>query len=204
MALTFLLVKFPTPVNLPDPGIEPASLTLQADSLPSEPPVSQFRLVWRFLVTVESSSAFLVGNVGLCSCVSHQGAQDFGLTWYWRCELWWLRRRGCLPSSSVLLFPSEYNKGSYFAATRVCCSSNFHPLLLAPIDDSSWHCCEVSRLHYLLTFCWDFHIYIQEDYCRQFSFPIMFLSGFRIRVIPASKKWVGKYSLLFYFLKDFV
>ena len=31
-------VAFPSPGNLPDPGIEPRSPTLQADSLPSEPP----------------------------------------------------------------------------------------------------------------------------------------------------------------------
>ena len=29
---------FPPPGYLPDPGIEPGSPTLQADSLPSEPP----------------------------------------------------------------------------------------------------------------------------------------------------------------------
>ena len=29
---------FPSPGDLPDPGIEPASPTLQADALPSEPP----------------------------------------------------------------------------------------------------------------------------------------------------------------------
>ena len=31
-------VPFPSPGDLPDPGIEPRSPTLQADSLPSEPP----------------------------------------------------------------------------------------------------------------------------------------------------------------------
>ena len=31
-------LPFPSPGDLPDPGIEPGSLTLQADSLPSEPP----------------------------------------------------------------------------------------------------------------------------------------------------------------------
>ena len=31
-------LPFPSPGNLPDPGIEPASLTLQADSLLFEPP----------------------------------------------------------------------------------------------------------------------------------------------------------------------
>ena len=31
-------LPFPFPGNLPDPGIEPRSPTLQADALPSEPP----------------------------------------------------------------------------------------------------------------------------------------------------------------------
>ena len=31
---------FPSPGDLPDPGIEPGSPTLQADALPSEPPGS--------------------------------------------------------------------------------------------------------------------------------------------------------------------
>ena len=31
-------LPFPSPENLPDPGIEPGSLELQAHSLPSEPP----------------------------------------------------------------------------------------------------------------------------------------------------------------------
>ena len=31
-------VPFPSPGDLPDPGIEPRSPTLQADALPSEPP----------------------------------------------------------------------------------------------------------------------------------------------------------------------
>ena len=31
-------LPFPSPGDLPDPGIEPRSPTLQADSLPSEPP----------------------------------------------------------------------------------------------------------------------------------------------------------------------
>ena len=30
--------SFPSPGDLPDPGIKPGSLALQADSLPSEPP----------------------------------------------------------------------------------------------------------------------------------------------------------------------
>ena len=31
-------MPFPSPEDLPDPGIEPRSPTLQADALPSEPP----------------------------------------------------------------------------------------------------------------------------------------------------------------------
>ena len=31
-------LPFPSPGDLPDPGIEPGSLTLQAGALPSEPP----------------------------------------------------------------------------------------------------------------------------------------------------------------------
>ena len=34
-------LPFPSPGDLPDPGIEPGSFALQADSLPSEPPGTQ-------------------------------------------------------------------------------------------------------------------------------------------------------------------
>ena len=34
-------LPFPSPGDLPDPGIEPRSPTLQADALPSEPPGKQ-------------------------------------------------------------------------------------------------------------------------------------------------------------------
>ena len=33
-----LSIVFPSPGDLPDPGIEPESPALQADALPSEPP----------------------------------------------------------------------------------------------------------------------------------------------------------------------
>ena len=38
-------LPFPSPGDLPDPGIEPRSLALQGDSLPSEPPGKLLRLV---------------------------------------------------------------------------------------------------------------------------------------------------------------
>ena len=62
-------LPFPSPGGLPDPGIEPRSPALQADSLPSEPPGKQLCvLVWRANPELESfmlfskfnSSVFLV------------------------------------------------------------------------------------------------------------------------------------------------
>ena len=44
----------PSPGDLPDPGIEPRSLALQADALPSEPPgkpVSQFSMYHNLIKT---------------------------------------------------------------------------------------------------------------------------------------------------------
>ena len=38
-------LSYPSPRDLPDPGIEPASPALQADSLPSEPPGKPFNKV---------------------------------------------------------------------------------------------------------------------------------------------------------------
>ena len=37
-------LPFPSPGNLPDPGIQPESAALQADSLPSEPPGKPVKL----------------------------------------------------------------------------------------------------------------------------------------------------------------
>ena len=38
-------LPFPSPGDLPDPGIEPGSPALQADSLPSEPPGKAYDLI---------------------------------------------------------------------------------------------------------------------------------------------------------------
>ena len=40
-------LPFPSPGDLPDPGIEPGSLTLQADASPSESPGKPIFLRWR-------------------------------------------------------------------------------------------------------------------------------------------------------------
>ena len=39
-------LPFPSPEDLPDPGIEPWSLTLQGDALPSEPPGKLYITLW--------------------------------------------------------------------------------------------------------------------------------------------------------------
>ena len=42
-------LPFPSPGDLPDPGIEPRSLALQADSLPSQPPGKPLKDYWKAL-----------------------------------------------------------------------------------------------------------------------------------------------------------
>ena len=46
-------LPFPSPGDLPDPGIEPGSPTLQADALPSEPPgeARELRLLGEISIT---------------------------------------------------------------------------------------------------------------------------------------------------------
>ena len=41
---------FPSPGDLPNPGIEPRSPTLQADSLPAEPPFLHLILLYYFVL----------------------------------------------------------------------------------------------------------------------------------------------------------
>ena len=65
---------FPSPGDLPDPGIEPGSPTLQADALPSEPPGNPSFLVHLCLALILGlygfhrqgsipSSSILLGNL---------------------------------------------------------------------------------------------------------------------------------------------
>ena len=44
-------LPFPSPGDLPDPGIEPGSPALQADALPSEPPYCNFLLFISVLIS---------------------------------------------------------------------------------------------------------------------------------------------------------
>ena len=62
-------LPFPSPGDLPNPGTEPRSLTLQADALPSEPPGNPKRSAR--CVGQESNPGQLLGRQ-LCSPLYHQ------------------------------------------------------------------------------------------------------------------------------------
>ena len=53
-------LPFPSPGDLPDPGIEPGSPALQADTLPSEPPGKPFSLNNPFFIRFPSISTCLL------------------------------------------------------------------------------------------------------------------------------------------------
>ena len=68
-------LPFPSPGNLPDPEIEPRSLTLQADALPSEPPgkPSEEETCLKFGHSEENLKATLVSSL----CLSFQKMESF-------------------------------------------------------------------------------------------------------------------------------
>ena len=62
-------LSFPSPGDLSDPGIEPGSPTLQADALPSGPPVTSRLLIERCdqsaQLTVSTEGAITVAIIGI-------------------------------------------------------------------------------------------------------------------------------------------
>ena len=79
-------VPFPSPGDLPNPGIEPRSPTLQADTLPSEPPNIWALLIshgdiWQFITlcktkskrnsTKMTTSEIYQGTIGTCFSLLH-------------------------------------------------------------------------------------------------------------------------------------
>ena len=65
-------LSFPSPGDLPNPGIEPRSPTLQADSLPAEPPGKPGRTHGLFQIFWSSNSGVCVlGHVYLFSHLGH-------------------------------------------------------------------------------------------------------------------------------------
>ena len=68
-------LPFPSPVDLPNPGIEPRSPTLQADSLPDEPQGKPL------LLTAAAAATSLQSCLTLCDPIdgSPPGSSEMGL-----------------------------------------------------------------------------------------------------------------------------
>ena len=58
-------LPFPSPGDLPDPGIEPSSPKLQADALPSEPPGREFSFFFEIITTIFYLPSAEVKNTSL-------------------------------------------------------------------------------------------------------------------------------------------
>ena len=56
-------LAYPSPGHLPNPGIEPKSPTLQADSLPAEPPGKPQNNAWNVVNPVEMSGVVVVAII---------------------------------------------------------------------------------------------------------------------------------------------
>ena len=73
-------LPFPSPGDLPDPGIKPRSLTLQADALPSEPRV--VIILRHFPIERQSLGPFLLNLVRLYYCFDQQNLIEVKLYQY--------------------------------------------------------------------------------------------------------------------------
>ena len=67
-------LPFPYPGDLPEPGIEPRSPSLQADTLPSEPPGKYVALHW--LISYVEPTLYSWGKSTWSWCIIH-------FVWYW-------------------------------------------------------------------------------------------------------------------------
>ena len=63
-------LPFPSPGNLPDPGIKPMSAALQADSLPSEPP-GKIKRKQKFSFDFQKETEILIVNLTIFHTRSH-------------------------------------------------------------------------------------------------------------------------------------
>ena len=61
-------LPFPSPGDLPDPGIKPGSPALQADALPSEPPGEPQKNLGRKKKVIGAGNSFTFKNPGLNGC----------------------------------------------------------------------------------------------------------------------------------------
>ena len=112
-------LPFPSPGDLPDTGIEPRSLALQADALPSEPPgKSPFFPYWNFLQFGGLKSS---GSLKFC--------------WLTFGSKMWSERMWCyllLLSLTLTVWPPEYcAKGilAYLTRDRVSDTQRWHNVI---------------------------------------------------------------------------
>ena len=130
-------LPFPSPGDLPDPGIEPGSPALQADSLPSEPPGNPPKVVANSLGPHRRYSPWNspgqntgVGTLSLLQGIFPTQGSNPGLTYY-RQILYQLSQKGSPWASNTQI--KQDNVLEYFAHTRLSCSDWFPlPLTCKP------------------------------------------------------------------------
>ena len=75
-------LPFPSPGDLPDPGIEPRSPALEADALASEPPGKMLKVL---TLNFTKSKMPLQGTLLLCILREPRGPQTMRLQKSWKC-----------------------------------------------------------------------------------------------------------------------
>ena len=76
-------LPFPSPGDLPNPGIEPGSPALQADALPSEPPQIRISQIWKIFIhpNFQESSVLPLCGSHLQHIVAAVTAEKEGTPW---------------------------------------------------------------------------------------------------------------------------
>ena len=109
-------LPFPSPADLPDPGTEPESLTLQADSLLSEPPGKPLAPLTTSLIQDLHFNKVFVNQ------------------WSLRCAAWWLEKFVARDYASPLITHHRLGKLAYHNQPKVGFSvtlNQWHPVRLA-------------------------------------------------------------------------
>jgi len=123
----------PSPGDLPDPGIEPGSSSLQADSLPTEPPGRPKRLlnfVRYFSVSVEMLMFFSLHSIVVVIVQLLSRVQLFVTPWTEACQAslsftisWNLLKlmsiESVMPSNHIILYSSLLLMPSIFPSIKV-------------------------------------------------------------------------------------
>ena len=107
-------LPFLSPGNLPNPGIEPRSLTLQADALTSEPPGKWYK--WRHLLSVENLKS--IGKIvekKICDLISLLTFCKTSVLFLRRKSFWWKTALSRPPETSPALLSQPV-----FYLTNIC------------------------------------------------------------------------------------